>query len=132
MAALTKSVEREVAYPGQGYVMQIKSTTADTYYKGAMLSWDGAGGVKVSADGAGTFVGICLEEVTVPASGSAMIHVLCRSRVWLPLSGAAQADVGTIKIADNDNDLADFEAAHTNIGRVVAVKTNLALIDTTW
>lgn len=135
MAALSADKIRATAYPGQGYIANLYTAVADTYYKGAVVVRRSTGGsIKVASNVDGeTVVGIVMENVTITSTG--YVKVLCKSRVWFDTSAAfaVVTKVGELMVATDDNDLGSAGGNKANIGRVVGLKEGTELlIDMDW
>lgn len=129
--ALTADRMIDMMFPNIGYVVEGKVSTADTYYKGALVNvLNTAGLILVAADTANhVFMGIVKEQVVL-ASGSKTIEVICGTVAWFALSGANQDDVGNLVYATGDDTIAMTGANTEPMGLCVGFKTGYLLVDT--
>jgi len=110
---------------------------SDTYYKGAMLSFDADGYLAVPSDAAnvvpaGVYTGHGIdpgdEGLEVGAGENPTIEVE-RGLVWIAHTGAAQTDVGATFFLTDDDTLADSASSANWEVLCVGYKSGYLLID---
>ena len=116
--ALTYDVQRP--YSTDAHLVKLYSNTADTIYEGAILTYKADGTVKVSTTANEKYAGIADEQVVVPGTG-ARIRTAIGGLVTFPFSGADESDMGTLKVSDADDAVADYASGKTVVGRVVDI-----------
>lgn len=133
-AATTRSFDGAPEY------INAKVAASDTYYRGAILTFDSDGFAAVPTDGAAQFgagvvTGKFEDGVSDYAyevgSGENPRAELARGRVWLPLASVAQTDVGEIAYISDDDTLTQTAGTKT-VGYVILdvdTTNELALID---
>ncbi len=136
MAALAESLQISVV--GESISVQLVANAADTYYRGACVYIDNAGGCQVTGASGDVIGGICPREQTVAAGD--LVEVIVSGCVWLPLtSNLAATDEGLMLhmdvagLTDNPDD-ADSTAgnaaaaADVSIGRILRFTAAQTLI----
>lgn len=138
MAALSAPTQRK--YHGQQDEISPKVADDDTYYNGAILTFNSDGFAAVPTDGAAQFpAGIVTgrfeagvsDDAYEVGSGENPRAILRRGKVWLPLASVAQTDVGEIAYIADDNTLTQTAGTKT-VGFVILdvdTDADLALID---
>ena len=106
MAALTQDLN--ISTLGEPVYAKLSANAADTYYQGAVVWVDVAGGVQVTAASAGAVattdrpIGICTKKQVVTAAGQE-VEVLVKGFVWFPLAtNVTVVDEGGILCFDAD------------------------------
>ena len=129
--ALTADRMIDMMFPNIGFVIPGKVSTADVYYKGAMVNvLDSAGLILVAADTANhIFMGFVKEKVTL-TTGSKQIEIICGTVAWLVFGSANQDDVGNPVYATGDDTIAMSASNTEPMGMCVAFKTGYLLVDT--
>lgn len=138
MAALTAPTTRK--YHGQQDEISAPLGDSDTYYRGAVLTFDGDGYASVPTNAAAAFPagvvtgefedGDKTDEKVVGASEHPRA-ILRRGKVWLPLASVAETDRGEIAYIADDNTLTQT-AGNKTVGFVILdvdTANDLALID---
>ena len=113
---------------------------SDTYYRGAVVAFDGNGFAAVPGDTAATFAaGVVTGEfeggdktdTKVVGSGETPRAILRRGKVWLPLASVAETDRGEIAYISDDDTLTQTAGSKT-VGYVILdvdTDAELALVD---
>jgi hypothetical protein len=100
MAALSADVDLPHKGDLSEHKISVKSITADTFYKGALVFADATNGkAQVSTPAAGdVFLGICAKQVVAETDDLVDIYT---GGLWaIPFVGAAEGDVGDVCIVD--------------------------------
>jgi hypothetical protein len=138
MAALSAPTTRK--YHGHQDEISAPLAAEDTYYRGAVLAFDGDGYAGVPGDNAGSFAaGVVTGEFEdgdktdekVVAASSHPRAILRRGKVWLPFASVAETKRGEIAYIANDNTLTQTAGSKTVSYVILDVDTtnDLALID---
>ena len=129
--ALTADIEVLSMFPNVGYIVELPTAIADTYYKGALLNFDASGNPVVAADTSNhTFAGINQKHVVVASGETKYLSILMSSVVRLAHTGAAKTDIGAMFYATADDTLADSASNVGPCGMCVGFETGYVIIDT--
>lgn len=127
-------------YHGHQDEISVPLAESDTYYRGAVLAFDGDGYAAVPGDDAASFIaGVVTGEFEdgdktdekVVGSGDHPRAILRRGKVWLPLSSVAETDRGEIAYVSDDDTLTQTAGSKT-VGYVILdvdTDNDLALVD---
>jgi hypothetical protein len=125
MAALAAATLRK--FHGQQDEISPKLAASDTYYQGAILTFNADGFAAVPTDAAAQFpagiVSGIYEDGTrdnayAVGAGVNPRGILYRGKVWLPLGSAAQTDVGELAYIADDGTLTQTAGSKT-VGLVI-------------
>lgn len=133
MAELT--ADKHYAHLGTPTIFAFSANGADTFYAGALLFADTAGGVQAVPAAGDHFVGIVTKQQIITAAGQ-LVEAYIDGYHHIPYTGAAAADEGealymdvTGTLSDNTADLVVGGTAAANdilIGRVFRVESGKA------
>ncbi|MFW5776817.1 MAG: hypothetical protein ACOCZB_05965 [Spirochaetota bacterium] len=136
--ALSAATTRK--FEGQQEEISPKVEESDTYYRGAILCYNGDGYAAVPTDTAalfpagivtGYYEGGVAEDAYEVDSGENPRAILRRGKVWLPLGSAAQTDVGELVYISDDETLTQTAGSKTVAAPIldVDVSAGLVLVD---
>lgn len=138
MAAL--SADLNVSSVGPVIELPFSANAADTFYQGAVVWGDAAGGAQATAAAGDRVLGISTSNQVIAASGDE-VRVAVWGHFWFPsISGIAAGDEGNLLLFDADGTLSDniddcdsteaiTEAANDAVvGRILRVKSDKVCI----
>lgn len=132
------SAKRTLEFEGPAEYIEPKAAASDTYYRGAILTFNTDGYAAVPSDGAAQYpAGIVMGQAEggvrdyayEVGSGENPRLRLYRGRVWIPFSGAAQTDVGELVYIADDETVTQTAGSKTIAFQVLDFKTGYVLID---
>ena len=138
MAALAADVQCSVTGTSRNAVLSCNA--ADTFYKGAIVFTDTAGGAQVTWAAGDRPVGVCPYQQTTTAA-SQNVEVIVEGLVWLPIgANVSAADEGDLLLLDADGTADDnpasmvaagditIAAGDVVVGRIVRVTSSAMLV----
>lgn len=105
-----------------GFVIDLPMGASETIYKGAFVSLDAGDQFGAPLAAGEVFIGLALEKVASAATnGADTIKVLVGGQFQQALASIAQADIGKVAFASDDNVLTLVKTSNSCVGRIVNV-----------